>query len=249
MEEVLSMHSILPKSLYTRLLINKVAHLIKKLDMLKKILRKIFRPRGKYSFLYQLRFDSTILDVGCGNNSPFQIKNSFPSFNYTGIDIGYYNQSEPFSVDNLIITTPERFAAEIAKFTNHFDAVLSSHNIEHCDDRDKTFQAMLEAIKPGGGFYISFPCEKSTTFPNRCGSLNYFDDSTHHNQPPNFDKFIAVLNDNNFKIEFAVKQYKPLLFWALGLIQEPLSRAQNRTLRGTWAYYGFESIIWAKKIS
>ena len=213
------------------------------------LFNKTFRPRGKYSFLNKLAPNSTILDVGCGNNSPFIIKSNFPNLNYTGIDVGNWNQTKPLLADNYIITKAETFATEIAKFSNHFDAVISSHNIEHCNDREKTIEAMLGAIKPGGRIYISFPCEKSINFPRRQGVLNYFDDDTHKYSPPGFKNFREILRLNNFQIQFAVEQYQPAFLWFFGLMMEPISRAQRRVREGTREYFGFESIVWAKKLT
>ena len=78
-----------------------------------------------------------ILDVGCGNNSPFHTKTVLPNCNYYGIDICDHNQTKPLLADLYIITTPDNFSFEISKYSNHFDAVISNHNLEHCDDRKK----------------------------------------------------------------------------------------------------------------
>jgi SAM-dependent methyltransferase len=207
----------------------------------------LLRPWGKHSFLTKLKFDSAILDVGCGNNSPYVVKSILPMCNYTGIDIGEYNQTKPNLADNYIITDPENFANEISKFKECFDAVISSHNIEHCNDREKTLDAMLKSVKHNGQIYLAFPCENSVNFPNRISTLNYFDDSSHKNPPPNFEKLIQTLIQNQFEVEFSSKQYRPILLQPVGFILEPVSKAKKKVLPGTVAYYGFESIIWAKK--
>lgn len=207
------------------------------------------RQRGRTSFISKLYSKCKILDVGCGNNSPFNVKQIIPNCEYTGIDIGDYNQSKPNIADNYIVTNPNNFTNEISRLSNSFDAVISSHNLEHCDDRDGTFQAMLASLKIGGEIYISFPCEDSIKFPKRYGTLNYFDDDTHKFSPPNFSKLIEHLKHSNFEVIFSTKRYKPPILWVIGLLLEPISIYKKKVLLGTWEYYGFESIIWAKKLN
>ena len=191
---------------------------------------------------------SKILDVGCGNNSPFYIKSNFPEFHYTGIDIGNYNQTKPLLADEYILTDSLGFADAISRHQNKFDAVISSHNLEHCEDRWATLQAMLSAVKPGGGMiFLAFPSEKSIEFPNRSRTLNYFDDLTHRGNPPDFDMVLSLIEDNGFSIDYSVRMYRPMVLRLLGFFQEPFARRKNIILQGTWSYYGFESIIWAKK--
>ena len=201
--------------------------------------RKLRGVRDKIAFMAQFQLDASpeILDVGCGNNSSFSAKSILPSCIYTGIDVGDYNQTKPNMADKYIVTSPENFSYEISKFKNHFDAVISSHNIEHCDDREKTIKAMLDSIKPGGQLFISFPCENSVNFPKRGGTLNYFDDPTHTLFPPNFTVLIETLEKADFKIEFAAKRYRPFLQWLRGFINEKKSRDQNLVFSETWSYY------------
>jgi SAM-dependent methyltransferase len=211
------------------------------------LVKAILRPRRKTAFLATLRSDSAILDVGCGNNSPFDTKAILPICKYTGIDVADYNQSRPNLADDYIVTGPLNFADEIYKLAASFDAVLSAHNLEHCEDRERTLDAMLRAVRPGGKIYLAFPCEESVDFPSREGTLNYFDDNTHKQLPPSFDGIIAALHRHNFRITFATRRYKPIIYWLTGLLNERESKKQRKLFRGTWEYYGFESIIWAKK--
>jgi hypothetical protein len=72
------------------------------------IIKKI-RPNGKIDFLSSLPNNASILDVGCGNNSPYRTKRIVPNCVYTGIDVGDYNQTKPNKADGYIITSPENF--------------------------------------------------------------------------------------------------------------------------------------------
>lgn len=214
---------------------------------IKSLLKKYLRPLGRVDFLSTLPSNSVIFDVGCGNNSPFNTKNILPDCIYYGIDVGDYNLRNPECADFYIKTTPANFHLEILKFKNEFDAVISSHNLEHCDNRYLVLDAMLSSVRPGGYIFISIPCEQSINFPSRRGTLNYFDDSTHNDIPPNYDKLIEAIKSNGFSLRFSCKRYSPLFLRITGFVLEPLSRLLNKVLPGTWEYYGFESIIIARK--
>jgi SAM-dependent methyltransferase len=208
---------------------------------------RVFRRKGLYAFLSILPSKCSVLDVGCGNDSSYNIKTCFPEFNYTGIDIGDYNQTKPMLADEYIITTSDNFAKKIGEIETRFDAVISSHNLEHCDDRDKTLQSMMHVVRPGGFLYISFPCQESIHFPRRKRTLNYFDDPTHQSLPPNFNDIVQYLVDNDFDLTQKIRRYRPILLFVIGLFQEPIAWLRKDNLQGTWSLYGFESIIWARK--
>lgn len=207
----------------------------------------ILRPRRKLDFLYRLPPRFEILDVGCGSNSPYLVKSHFPDCTYTGIDIADYRQSKPNLADHYLLVEPDQFPTGIRSLGNTFDAVISAHNLEHCNDRNDTLEAMMGALKRGGRLYLSFPSEASVNFPSRLGCLNYYDDPTHQSIPPNFGEIADRLRKNGFSILYSARQYQPPLFRAVGLLSESLSRRRGRRMEGTWEYYGFESIIWAQK--
>ena len=215
----------------------------------KKIINWIIdAPHSRGKFLKIINQRGTLLDVGCGNNSPYNIKTKLPDIVYTGIDVGDYNQTKPMLADNYIITSPETFADKIMEFKNEFDTVICSHNLEHCNDRNKTLESITNALKSGGYLYLSFPSENSVHFPGpRSGCLNYYDDSSHKDVPPQFDEVIAKLKNNSMKILFAAKSYKPIGEYIIGFLNERQSRKEKVIKRGTWAYWGFETIIWARK--
>jgi ubiquinone/menaquinone biosynthesis C-methylase UbiE len=119
--------------------------------------------------------------------------------------------------------------------------------LEHCNDRNKTLDAMIKVLKNGGYIYLSFPSEKSVNFPARNGCLNYYDDSTHKDVPPNFSNVIETLKENNMKIIFSSRSYKPFGMFLIGALNEWKSKRDKDVKTGTWAYWGFETIIWAKK--
>lgn len=208
----------------------------------------LFRMRFKPNFVKTLPPKAYILDVGCGNDSPRYIKGARPDAFYTGLDVGNYNQTESVDrfADEYLIVAPNEFASTIAEFKERYDGIISAHNLEHCDAPFDVLAAMILALKPGGMLYLSFPCEESVAFPSRRGTLNFYDDATHKHVLP-FDNILKYLKENGCAIEFAAKRYRPFPLFVLGYFSEPESIARNQVIDGTWAYWGFESLIWARR--
>jgi len=216
-------------------------------------LQPLHRKHGKVAFISKLPQKAKLFDVGCGNASSNKIKYIRPDLYYIGIDICEYNPANNIKeiADEIIITSPEKFHIEIENRKNHFDAILSAHNLEHCNEPTKVMNAMIESLKKGGVLYLSFPSDVSVNFPSdKIIGLNFFDDPT-HNQVINFRDTINYLKSNEMQIIYSAHQYKSFLFYVLGLIVEPFRRLFNIHIStaATWAYWGFESIIIAKKLS
>jgi len=211
--------------------------------------KKFVQPRyNKSNFIEKIAKNGLVLDVGCGNNSPYHTKKQRPDLYYVGIDIGDYNQVSPNTADEYIITAPDSFSDVIAGLGERFDAVISSHNLEHCNFREKTLEAITSVLRPGGSLYLSFPTEKSVSFKGgRVGCLNYYDDSSHKGEPPGFSDVIKTLKRDKMKISFARKSYKPFYLFLIGFLFERKSKHEKETYPGTWAYWGFETVIWAEK--
>jgi SAM-dependent methyltransferase len=167
-------------------------------------LASIFRRHRKIDFLNRLPPKSEILDVGCGSNSPYLVKSLFPDCTYTGIDVDDYVQTKPNLADHYVLVDRHRFPDSVLAFGKKFDAVISSHNLEHCDSRDETLAAMMTVLKDDGRLYISFPSETSVTFPSREGCLNYYDDPTHKSVPPEFGAIIDLLSRKGFSSSIAL---------------------------------------------
>ena len=214
--------------------------------IIKLTLYKIAKPKGKYSFLSKVSSSANILDIGCGK-TPNRYKPFFPNSNYTGIDIDDHFVSKENLADKYILTTPANFISEINKHESKFDVTISSHNLEHCDDRDGVLNASLRTVKSGGMLYLSFPSEDSVNFPCRHVTLNYFDDNTHKVKPPEFEETLRTLESNGYEIIFKANKYRPFFLRTLGWLFEPLSRLNKKVYLGTWEYYGFETVIWARK--
>ncbi len=208
----------------------------------------LFNPRGRNRFLAQLPRKARVLDVGCGNDSPRSFKAIRPDLYYVGLDVGDCRQPiDPRSVaDEYVIVEPDDFRDAINRFGQRFDAAVSAHNLEHCDDPEGVVEAMAGALVPGGKLFFAFPSLASKTFPKRAGCLNFYDDPT-HNDVPDFAAVCRQLIARGLEIEYRAERYRPPAKFALGLGVEPISALKRRVMPGTWALYGFESIIWARK--
>ena len=207
---------------------------------------------GRDSFIISLPPRAAVFDVGCGNNSPDRVKTLRPDVHYVGLDISDYNQSPTSfnSADEYVIVRPDHFPRAIESRKGQFDAVISSHNLEHCEEPWAVLEAMLSALKNGGRIYLSFPSEQSVAFPSRSGTLNFTDDPTHRFLPP-FDKITDYILSRGFSIRASSRRYRPSILFFLGLLLEPFSMLTKRNMPfgATWALYGFESVIWASKKS
>ena len=213
-------------------------------------IREWVNPWGKMNFISELPFRARVLDVGCGNHSPLLTKKRRPDIYYVGLDISDCRQSGDSIVkaDRYLLTGSEQLAAAIEALSTDFDAVISAHNLEHCIAPLAVLQAMLDRLLKGGRLYLSFPCEQSLNFPSRQGCLNFFDDPT-HNKPPEYERVLQVIRENGFELKFATARYRPWLKFMIGLVEEPMSGFFRKRLNGTWALYGFESVICAERTS
>ncbi len=128
-----------------------------------------------------------------------------------GLDIGNYNNTETSLsyADEYILTTGEEFAKTIASLGSDFDAVISSHNLEHCNYPMETLNAMCSCLKPGGKLYLAFPSEASVLFPCRTGALNFYQDDTHIYLPVLRDIMKKLIRDNKMNVDFVDGSYKP----------------------------------------
>lgn len=210
--------------------------------------RRVLNQKYKPDFILQLPRGAKILDVGCGNNSAQSTKKLRPDIYYVGLDVGDYNQAEPPAqhADEYIVVSSDLFAEEIEKRADVFAAVISSHNLEHCERPERVLSAMCRALAPGGQLYLAFPSEQSVNFPRRSGTLNFYDDDSHR-EVPRFLEVVEQIQAAGLKIQFSARQYRPPYKYLRGLLNEPRSAIKKRVYSGTWALYGFESIIWARR--
>jgi len=205
-----------------------------------------FRKHGKISFIQQLPVGATVLDIGCGNDSPIKTKMLRPDIRYIGLDVQGHDidAANKSYADSYIMVDADSFHLGICS-VGTVDAVISSHNIEHCNNPIKVLSAVAEVLRPGGCLYLSTPCAESAKFPHRKGTLNFYDDVTHHT-PVSIELIRASL-EPSIELFWVCHRYRPFPFALLGLVFEPISAVTGRVMKGTWDLYGFETVIWGRK--
>ncbi len=211
-------------------------------------IKKNIRPRGQRAFISSIQKENCkILDIGCGKNSIF-LKSLKPDSSIYGVDVSFFEQTDESKAlyDKLIICESKDFAQSIYKINTDFDILISNHNIEHCEDPQSTFSAMVDRTKVGGVLFFATPSLNSINFPSRGGGLNFYDDPTHVHPVD----LIKLFNSESHRLEctYYQKSSKPVIWWILGMLQEYISKKKNFIRLGTWDYYGFEQIMWIKKI-
>lgn len=212
------------------------------------ILYKNFITHKRIQFILNIPKNAALLDIGCGNHSPSFYHSLNPNIQYSGVDIQEYNLDErDYQFAKKIYFFEEgKFATEISAIQHSFDYVVSAHNIEHTSKPLDVVDAMMSRLKKGGRLYLAFPTAKSVKFPNRKGTLNFYDDETHQ-YLPNAEMLIERIKNNNGSIVYFRKQYRSFYGFVKGLLQEPFSILLNKKLSHTWHVWGFETIIIAEK--
>ena len=215
---------------------------------IKTIFKLFLRPNGKVDFLNSIPKDSFILDVGCGNNSPLLVKSFLPNSYYVGIDVDNYNNDYDVEqvADEYILSQPIDFVKSLKSIDCNFDAIISSHNIEHCNDRIGVLNAMIDKLNCKGKIYLSFPSKESIYFPRKIGCLNYYDDPTHKDLPPDFELILKILKEKKLKVVFSRANYKPFLLSCIGIFSNFISYFTKKVHIGMYEIWGFESIIIAE---
>ena len=213
----------------------------------------MLQPHHLNHFLYKFCADKKvrILDLGCGNDSAKRVRNICGDLPYySGLDVGDYNLTDDSkeNMNEYVVVEPEKFADTILKWEGQEDIIISNHNLEHCNCPDDVLLNITKSLKKGGHLYMAFPSEESVDFPKGFnGCLNYYDDSTHQKTPPSWEHTIEVLKNNRMKILYLSKRYSPDEMKKIGEINWPYSQQFKAVLPGIWEYFGFESIIWARK--
>lgn len=136
-----------------------------------------FRPFRKRFRTVAFNF----LDAGAGSHSASLTKQWFPLCNYYGIDRTrtYENDENDFkAMAGFYEMDLTRLEFSVIP-DDYFDVLMMSHVIEHLPNGDQVIERLLSKLKKGGVIYIEFPSVRSTKFPSKKGTLNFYDDDTH----------------------------------------------------------------------
>ena len=122
----------------------------------------------------------TILDVGCGNQSPTVTKKYFPQCIYHGVDrANYNNNDQDKSLMDAYFELDLETSALDELSDNFYDLIVLSHVIEHIDNGLDVVERLSKKLKSGGYIYIEYPSLKSLQLPTAQGTLHFCDDDTH----------------------------------------------------------------------
>jgi SAM-dependent methyltransferase len=140
---------------------------------------KPFKFKQFYKIFKDKKFK--MLDIGCGNHSPSITKHWFPKCEYYGLDNNkYYSNDENDLKQIKEFYDIDLLSLDFSKVPdNYFDVIMLAHVIEHLSNGDLVIEDLIKKVKPGGYIYIEYPAKKSTRFPSKIGSLNFYDDPTH----------------------------------------------------------------------
>jgi len=125
----------------------------------KEELRKRFYPpefRGIFqrfedTLRERIPTDSLVLDAGCGSGRIFRYELA-PGCRVVGVDIGQELRDNPNVADRV------RGDVQRLPFADaSFDAVLSSHVMEHLPRPDEALTEVARVLKPGGRFLLLTP--------------------------------------------------------------------------------------------
>ena len=142
-------------------------------------------PKFKY-ILKKKSYNTThtILDIGCGGNSPFLTKIIFPHSKYTGIDRDFSYHNNQLSQDLIDVKIEFdlnkniRFLKEKLGDTK-YDIIIINHTIEHTFYGLDILKIVSANLNKNGCIYIEFPSVRSLNLPSMRGTLNFCDDPTH----------------------------------------------------------------------
>lgn len=188
----------------------------------------------------------SILDVGCGNDSPSLFKYWYPESTYHGLDIARYNLTDKDEqmMDKFIVVKPCTSYNKV--LFEKYDVIVMNHVIEHMKDSSERISELCNLLNPCGILYIAFPSVRSLSLQPAIGTLNFCDDPTHV-YIPCIREISNILLANGVKVIYAGES-KDTFRYIIGFflnIFETIRRVLIKKFRarGLWFYYGFESSV------
>jgi len=213
------------------------------------IIKSILNPYSRSNFVLSIKNRGVLLDVGCGNDSPYRTKLIRPDLYYIGIDIvKLSSEKSKRSANQFILSANNLFLDDLNRLEK-CDAIICSHVVEHVEDPNALIKALLSKIKSSGSLYLSYPTKRSVNFPRRKGTLNFYDDPTHRNVIDG-NEVLKSIDLNLYEVKYKISN-RPVILALIGLILEPVSALFRRLapFGATWALYGFEDVFIIRKKS
>ncbi|GAB3030655.1 hypothetical protein GCM10027285_11640 [Oleiagrimonas citrea] len=153
-------------------------------------LAQLFHPR--VIFLKTLRHASRVLDVGAGDGSlpifkswPQPVREDLRMYAFSLEKGANFDAYEGYEIGNWEKVRPDFGGMK-------FDAIFSSHFIEHIRDPLEFISWSAERLSPGGRLYVEWPSDESLGMPSRDELVargvdimisNFRDDKTHRELP------------------------------------------------------------------
>ncbi len=152
------------------------------------ILDFYWRAHPRLNFLKTVPENANVLDVGASSGALVCWKKwNVPIRN----DISFYAndlQKGSFFDDCKGYFVQDLSAAPLKDHDGFFQAILSSHVLEHVKDWQSFFDNIVSLLTPGGTMYLEWPTVESKDFPLRqefldkgipVSTVNFHDDDTH----------------------------------------------------------------------
>jgi len=126
-----------------------------------RVLKKLVWLKG----LWQLKKNSSVLDVGCGNGRLLQEMNLWGFNNLTGID--------SFIEKDIVYPSGIKiFKQDVFSHVGAYDLIMLHHSFEHMDNPQLVLEQLHRLLKPEGCLLIRIPV--SDSFAWRKYDVNWF---------------------------------------------------------------------------
>ena len=163
-----------------------------------------WRSHPRFNFLKNCPANAAFLDIGAGSGGLAYWKEwqepNRSDLRMFGIDLSrgehadLYERFDAMNLDTAPLPQEKAF----------FDAVYSTHVLEHLHHPQQVLDEIVRVLKPGGLCYLEFPNHNTLTLPTmkeyeqkgyKTTTMNFYDDKTHL-RPYNHDEVEQMLNSD-----------------------------------------------------
>lgn len=175
----------------------------------KNFLGKLLYKRYPHDLLFNigkcnLKYDSKILDVGCGSgNLLYSLKNAGFG-NLVGID--------PYLKKEITSPRLKIVKKEIQEMSEKFDLIIFSHSLEHMDKHAEIIQKISNILNDGGYCIVSMPL-KTDYIWDLYGTNWVQIDAPRHILIHSFKSFSTIIKNANLNVKSVEFNSNEFLFW------------------------------------